>query len=407
MAFSVPFTVENVHQGWPNEPILYRIRVPARRTGDSHPDQVIRYLTAPNPPRGASGIPDHRGKLLAFDAVPAGDWNLGRLIVPNDSVAEGKFILASTETAQLEEAVGLMDAGPSWCDSKVDLVDLLDALDAHRKSGQADDNNQDDIPRMATDIQCMNHLSAAVLPTPAGIVTATATLTLGPDVIGVWAWPPGHAHGIADESHVYSILQAHDPGIGMAPRFLAHVTDNGTRVIGFLLERVADAREAGPADLEKCKDALSRLHALGIAYGGPLKRHSFLVCGGGDAVLLQGFGGSFKTTDKKVLGRELEGLEQVLAQQPSELEKFNAPIDMKLSDRLIKFQSHGLTHPFVRWQLANNKLVTLTAEQHKEMVAELAANDYRWTEEDMEKAKQRFGGSADVAVVGAAGEPTG
>jgi hypothetical protein len=177
-------------------------------------------------------------------------------------------------------------------------------------------------------------------------------------------------------------------------------------VVGFLLERIADAREAGPADVEKCKDTLNRLHALGIAYGGPLKRHSFLICDG-NAVLLQGFGGSFKTTDKELLDRELEGLEQVLAQQPSELEKFNAPVDIKLSNRLVEFRSHGLTHPFVRWQLANSNSVTLTAEQHREMVAELAANNYRWTEEDMERAKQRFGGSAAVAVVGAAGEPTG
>ncbi|KAI0407767.1 hypothetical protein F4802DRAFT_551197 [Xylaria palmicola] len=398
MASSVPFTVEGVHQGWLNEPILYRIRVLARGTGYSCPGQVIRYLTAPNPPNGASGVPDYCGKLLAFDAVPAGDWNLGRLVVADDSV-EGKFILASTETAQLEEAVGLLDGGSAWCNRKVDLVGLLDALYTHRKSGQAD-GNQDDIPRMVTDIQCMNHVSAAVLPTPAGIATAT----LGPEVIGVWAWLPGHAHGIANESHIYSIIQARDPGL--APRFLAHITDNGTRVIGFLLERIAGAREAGPADLEQCKDTLSRLHALGIAYGRPLRKHSFLVCGG-DAVLLQRFGGSFKTTDKEVLGCEIEGLEQALAQQPSELEKFNAPVDIKLSDRLIEFQSHGLTHPFVCWQLANSKRVTLTVEQHREMVAELAANNYRWTEEDIERAKQRFGGSVDAAVVGAAGEPTG
>ncbi|KAI1314233.1 hypothetical protein F5Y03DRAFT_6127 [Xylaria venustula] len=397
MATSVSFTVEGVHQGWPNEPILYRIRVLARGTGYSCPGQVIKYLTAPNPPKGAGGVPDYRGKLLAFDAVPPGDWNLGRLAVAANSV-EGKFILASTETAQLEEAVGLLDGGPCWCNRKVDLVDLLDALDARRKSGEADDN-QDDIPCMATDIQCMNHVSAAVLPTPAGIATAT----LGPEVVGVWAWQPGHAHGIADESYIYSIIQARDPGL--APRFLTHITDNGTRVIGFLLERIADAREAGPADLEKCKGTLSRLHALGIAYGGPLKRHSFLICGG-DAVFLQGFGRSFKTTDKGVLGGELKGLEQVLAQQPSELEKFNAPIDIELSDRLVEFRSHGFTHPFVRWQLAKGERVTLTAEQHRELVTELAANNYHWSEDDMERAKQRFGVSADVAVASAASEPT-
>ncbi|KAK5637671.1 hypothetical protein RRF57_013386 [Xylaria bambusicola] len=186
--------------GRPNEPILYRIRVPARGTGYSCSGQVIRYLTAPNPPKGASGVPDYRGKLLAFDTVPAGDWNLGRLVVADDSV-KGKFILASTETAQLDEAVGLLDGGPSWCNRKVDLVSLLDALDTHHKSDQADDN-QDDDPRVITDIQCMNHLSAALL----------ATATLGPEVIGVWAWQPGHAHGIGDESHVYSIIQARDPG---------------------------------------------------------------------------------------------------------------------------------------------------------------------------------------------------
>ncbi|KAI0966406.1 hypothetical protein F4678DRAFT_475913 [Xylaria arbuscula] len=319
MASLLLFAVEDVHQGWPNEPILYRIRVLARGSVHSYPGQVIRYLAACNPPKGASGVPNYRGKLLSFDAVPAGDWNLGHLVIAGefaDDSVEDKFILASTETVQLEEAVGLLDGGPSWCNKKFDLAD----------------DNQDDIPRMATDIQCMNHVSAAVLPAPARIATAT----LGPEVIGVWAWQPGHTHGIADESHAWR-------------RFLAHITDNGTRVIGFLLERIADAREAGPTDLKKCNDTLSRLHALGIAYGGPLRRHSFLVCGG-DAVLIQGFGGSFRTTDKEALGSELKGLEQVLAQQPSELEKFNAPIDIELGD---------------------SKCVTLTAEQHSEMVAEL------------------------------------
>jgi hypothetical protein len=403
MAFSVPFTLEDIHQGRPDQPIIYRIRIPARGTDESHHlGQSIRYLTAPSPPKGASGIPDYRGHLLAFDAVPAGDWNLGHLVVPGGS-AEGKFALASTQRAQLDEAIGLLDAGPTWCDRKVHLIDLLDrfyaARDACRNRDKNDDDNQDGNLRELTDIQCMNRVSALVLPTPADMAT-----TVGPEVVGVWAWQPGCAHGIADESHAYSILQGCEPSI--APRFLAHITDSGTRVIGFLLERVADAREAGPADLKKCRDALSRLHAVGIAHGGRLRRHSFLVRSSG-AVLLQGFGGSYETTDKEALDRELEGLEHVLAQEPSELEKMNAPIDMRRSDMLLEFLSHGVVHPFVNWQLANRGRVTLTSEQHKEMVAELAANDYRWTEEDSKRAKQRFGGLADVADAGADGQLTG
>lgn len=79
---------------------------------------------------------------------------------------------------------------------------------------------------------------------------------------------------------------------------------------------------------------------------------------------------------------------------------------MGLSDRLVKFQSCGFTYPFMHWQLANGGRVTLRAEQHKEMVAELLANDYRPTGEDMERVKRRFGGSAGVLVADAAGEST-
>lgn len=139
-------------------------------------------------------MPDYRGELLAFDAVPVEDWNLGRLVVPDGSV-EGKFILAST--AQLEEALWLLDAGPAWIDRKFNLVDLLDV---HHKGDQADEN-QGDVARMATDIQCMNHVSAMVLSTPAGIATAAR----GPEGIGVWAWQPGHAHGIENESHLHAL----------------------------------------------------------------------------------------------------------------------------------------------------------------------------------------------------------
>lgn len=158
-------------------------------------------------------------------------------------------------------------------------------------------------------------------PHPAGLCTPTAPVK--PEVIGVWVWQPGNAHGISNESNIYSIIQSRDPGL--APRFLGHITDNDTRIIGFLLQRVANAREAGPADLAKCKEALGRLHALGIVHTF-LRRHTFLVCDDDDTVLLQGFGGSFKTIDENILKRELDSLEQVLAQTPSEFEEYNAAI---------------------------------------------------------------------------------
>ena len=63
-------------------------------------------------------------------------------------------------------------------------------------------------------------------------------------------------------------------------------------MVGFVLERLAGVREAGLGDLEGCRAALGRLHALGVAYGaGGLRRHSFLVGEGGE-VMMQGFGGA-------------------------------------------------------------------------------------------------------------------
>ncbi len=293
--------------------MLYRIRVPAPGTAtDSHAGLQIRYLAASGHPSTADQFPDFRGQLLAFDAVPAGEWNLGRLsVAPAGTDAAGKFLLTSTDTAQLEDALGLVSGGPAWCGRTVDLVDLLDAFDARRAREPSPPN-----PPTA-DMQYMGHLAALVLPDPDRHDPAAADA----DVVGAWAWPPGHAHGVAAESRVYAVLAAQPADRPpLAPRFLAHVTDNGgARVIGSLVERVdgGRAREAGPADLAGCRAALGRLHALGFAYGRGLARHSFLVRADG-GVLMQGFGGAWETQDEEVLAREMEGLDEVLA-RPSQM----------------------------------------------------------------------------------------
>ena len=43
-------------------------------------------------------------------------------------------------------------------------------------------------------------------------------------------WFPGHWTGINNETRAYRMIQERDPGL--APRFLAHVTENGSRVVG-------------------------------------------------------------------------------------------------------------------------------------------------------------------------------
>ncbi|KAB8202570.1 hypothetical protein BDV34DRAFT_228228 [Aspergillus parasiticus] len=64
------------------------------------------------------------------------------------------------------------------------------------------------------------------------------------------------------ETTAYEWIKDYDIG----PRFLGHPVEDG-RVIGFLMERISNARHAVLDDLEACWDTLSRLHALGIRHG--------------------------------------------------------------------------------------------------------------------------------------------
>ncbi|KAJ5346786.1 uncharacterized protein N7506_000039 [Penicillium brevicompactum] len=93
-------------------------------------------------------------------------------------------------------------------------------------------------------------------------------------------------------------------GYRIGPQFLGHLTEDG-RVIGFLMERIKDARHAGPQDLESCRKALSRLHRLGIQHG-DTNRFNFLIRDS-QAVLID-FDSARKCDDQDALLKELEHL---------------------------------------------------------------------------------------------------
>ena len=321
MALSLPFTIESACSDWPHGRHIYRIRIPNPPV-DSPPSgpAIIKYLTGPCPRDPARAIPDNRGQLLAFDTVPAGDWNLGHLV--RDTQAGGKYALASTSTADVASTLRLYDAGPAWCNTTYDLTTLLDAFYAHR----ALQPPTTDHPQ--TDIQCNFHLSGAVLAPRLLLLPSNdpgqAQEHEHKETIAVWAWEPDSQFALANESSMYALLHTTSTTTTTtppAPRFLGHITDNGTRVVGFVLERLAGVREAGLGDLEGCRAALGRLHALGVAYGvGGLRRHSFLVGEGGE-VMMQGFGGAYRVDEdgEGVLDGEMEALERVLG-EASEVE---------------------------------------------------------------------------------------
>ncbi|PYH47042.1 alpha-galactosidase A precursor [Aspergillus saccharolyticus JOP 1030-1] len=117
-----------------------------------------------------------------------------------------------------------------------------------------------------------------------------------------WHW---YMYSMENETKVYQWLDGH----GIGPRFLGHLTEHG-RVIGFLIERISNARPAGTEDVEPCREALSQLHALGLLHG-DINRHNFLIRDG-KATLID-FSTTRKCDDEDMFREEMEALPDCLA----------------------------------------------------------------------------------------------
>ena len=133
-------------------------------------------------------------------------------------------------------------------------------------------------------------------------VYEATTSSLASPVIVKFARFPFEIAWLDAETRAYEWIQGHDIG----PAFLGHVLEE-ERVIGFVMERVEGAEHAGPGDVERCRRALGRLHALGIRHG-DVNRHNFLVRG--KEVTLIDFDCAEVCRDEGVLAQELESLER-------------------------------------------------------------------------------------------------
>ncbi|KAK4163130.1 cyclin f-box [Cladorrhinum sp. PSN259] len=111
---------------------------------------------------------------------------------------------------------------------------------------------------------------------------------------------------IEQETRAYQLLE----GSGLAPRFLAHIHENG-RIMGFLLEKI-EGRSASVQDLGVCKTALGKLHKLGFVHG-DVNRYNFLVTEGG--VKLIDFERFQENASPESMSKELENLRAELVDE--------------------------------------------------------------------------------------------
>lgn len=229
-----------------------------------HDNKHIKYVTV------AAGVyPSHDMcfaptiTALLEPLLPPGVWNYGYI---NKHPKTG--IPHFAEVAQKE----FSSVSNVWHPTKVDYLDLV--------------------------------LGGKLMP---GVYDATCSRFATPLVakFACWDWEIGY---MEDEYTAYQWIEGHNIG----PKFLGHITEEG-RVIGFLLERVADetgdARHATPEDLKVCQQALAKLHNLGILHG-DLVKYNILITSKG-ATLID-FSTARKSDDisafeeeKKVLEAEL------------------------------------------------------------------------------------------------------
>ncbi|KAH7374723.1 hypothetical protein B0T11DRAFT_313490 [Plectosphaerella cucumerina] len=191
----------------------------------------------------------HTSKDFAFDTVPLGDWNAGKLVE-----VDGRLVLDQTDKIDLE-------SGAVWHPKKIDELDLPQQLDGYD---------------FTSDWQCQGHETGKIIPTPSVLAADCRT------AICLYTWNPSITTP-NEESIIYQLVA----GSGIAPKFLGHITENRDRIIGYVVEKI-HGRAATAADYPQCRAALSILHRLGIKYG-RITSNSFIVEEDTGRVYLSGF----------------------------------------------------------------------------------------------------------------------
>jgi len=104
------------------------------------------------------------------------------------------------------------------------------------------------------------------------------TVIDGTPAIGKYARFEHEIDDIRNETDIYRRLH----GTGIGPRFLGHLAEEG-RVIGFAMEKVI-GRRANKADYNAVRDALTKLHDLGIRHG-DINRNNFVITERGAVII--------------------------------------------------------------------------------------------------------------------------
>lgn len=290
---------------------------------------TIKYLTFPS--TGPASALYFDESLLAQPLPEQGDWNLAHIAQdPNNGLIH---VLRT-------ERVPLGTVGNEWHPRIVDYATLGDPeQDEHGNQPFRQDRSQIDGRAF-------------------GVAKALV----------IMSWLPAPSDQLSVEMEVYCWIN--DYGIG--PQFLAHLTENNERVIGYLVEDI-DGRAATSDDLPACRAVLSKLHMTGYLLGSGFTRSSFQILNSGRA-LITDFGSCQRcdVSDNEAFEREMVELETALRSTACwDDEAAVAAMTVEMWEHLqaIGERDGGIAEAAFN-QLIQQGRITIPAETHRWMLHE-------------------------------------
>lgn len=182
------------------------------------------------------------------------------------------------------------------------------------------------------------------------------------------SWLLNSSHQLSVETEVYCWINEY----GIGPKFLAHLTENNDRVIGYIIEDV-EGRPATVNDIPACHDVLSKLHRAGYLLGRGFIRSSFLILDSGRA-LIADFGSCERcdVDSNDIFQQEMAELEAALgstAHWHDEAAVAAMTVEMWEHLRAISERDGGISEATFN-QLIEQGRITIPSKTHKWMLYE-------------------------------------
>jgi hypothetical protein len=235
---------------------------------------IIKYIVVDSKTFPCSFTPARKKLLVELPDIPLGDWTTIRL------TRNASDHVLSFHSAERVELPGIQTI---WHSKQIDFLDL-----ALTKS-------------------FTYHVYEATIKSDASSAHEFPSV-----MIAKFARFPGGIERYTGENEIYSKIERLD----IAPRFLGYITENngiGSRVIGYLLEKIEGRPVTSLADIPLCRSVLEKFHKATGHIHGDAHHRNFMIRLDGSAAVTFDFEFAWEEEEEsEEMAEDLELLERIM-----------------------------------------------------------------------------------------------